>query len=137
MSSVPQETCSLCPPSGPPKHPRSKVATGEVLSSFQAEVPSVSGDNIAPRSEENLSAHSDDDEDDTVLSWIYCPKCTEWYHGVCILSHSEDSKQTVPRAVRNYVEGSEEGIWSDWTEWVDKWCVHHEEGCKASLNLPN
>lgn len=131
MSDASPETCPLCPRSGPPSHPRSSttaagpsgVTNGESSTAIAPEDDQPQDVSKSLPSAEGEEKVDDDEDDDTVLSWIYCPKCKGWYHGVCILSTSDETRATVPEPVREYIEKDEEGIWTDWTAWVNKWYV--------------
>ena len=93
-----QETCPLCPPSGPPAY-------------------SPKQDPHPPDS--SSGAPGDDTDDD--ISWISCSKCSTWYHDVCILLSGDDHKSTVPVPVLAYVAEQPRAEWTDWTGWVGRW----------------
>ena len=85
--------CPLCPSSGPPIPP------------------------VHPT--DNVESNADLSDDDAILSWICCTKCRSWYHGICVVTRSEQTKQTIPDLIRSHLK--EKGVWTDWTAWVGRW----------------
>ncbi len=97
-----EDRCPLCPPSGPPlpsaKDPLDLLAAAAT--------------NVEP---------ADDDGPDFI--WISCSRCAIWFHSVCLLMGNEKPRETVPLQVREeiVVNHAEEGAWTNWVGWIDKW----------------
>ena len=102
-----QETCPLCPPSGPPAYSAKPITDAQEASSSSTPVPVNDNDN-------------DHDIDDDI-SWISCSKCSTWFHGVCILLSGDENKSTVPAPVLSYVAEQHRAEWTNWTGWVGRW----------------
>ena len=101
--------CPLCPVSGPPTSSGVKNEARITADSTNTDVP-----------EKNGSTESESPD----LYWIECSRCKEWYHSVCLLTSDERGKQTVSEEIVAEIESrGGEGVWVDWTSWVDRWYV--------------
>jgi hypothetical protein len=97
-SSSRTERCPSCPASGPP----------EFMSSTST-----------------LPSPPPDDDGPDGYVWIACNLCDTWFHTVCILSGDVRVKDSVPLEIVEEIEGNhpDEGVWTDWSKWVERWCV--------------
>ncbi|ORX38273.1 hypothetical protein BD324DRAFT_620219 [Kockovaella imperatae] len=113
--------CPLCPESGPPtglKKNDHDDGDGNV------EVTVKDEDEASSSTAQQQQQHdqTSDTRESPDLYWIECSRCKEWYHSVCLLTNKEQGKRSVPAEIIAEAEAEgAEGVWSDWTGWVDRW----------------